>query len=67
MAKYKVWLTVKDRYGSTKELDAGVVTVGITELTDTEVDVLDKHFATNEEVMTAVQTDDSLNYKGFFN
>ena len=27
MAKYKVWLTVKDRYGSLKELDAGHIEV----------------------------------------
>lgn len=27
MAKYKVWLTVKDRYGSIKELDAGNIEV----------------------------------------
>lgn len=27
MAKYKVWLTVKDRYGSIKELDAGQIDV----------------------------------------
>ena len=27
MAKYKVWLTVKDRYGSLKELDAGNIEV----------------------------------------
>lgn len=27
MATYKVWLTVKDRYGITKELDAGNIEV----------------------------------------
>jgi hypothetical protein len=27
MATYKVWLTVKDRYGLTKELDAGNIEI----------------------------------------
>lgn len=27
MATYKVWLTVKDRYGITKELDAGNIEI----------------------------------------
>jgi hypothetical protein len=34
MATYKVWLTVKDRYGYTKELDGGSIKVdqgGVTE------------------------------------
>ena len=30
MAKYKVWLTVKDSYGNTKELDAGDILVDFT-------------------------------------
>ena len=31
MAKYKVWLTVKDRYGNTKELDGGNIDVNLDE------------------------------------
>ncbi len=29
MAKYKVWLTVKDNYGNTKELDGGNIDIDI--------------------------------------
>lgn len=31
MAKYKVWLTVKDSYGNTKELDGGNVDISLDE------------------------------------
>jgi hypothetical protein len=31
MAKYKVWLTVKDNYGNTKELDGGNVDIDLDE------------------------------------
>lgn len=31
MAKYKVWLTVKDSYGKTKELDGGEVDINLDE------------------------------------
>ena len=38
-AKYKVWLTVKDSYGNTKELDGGNVDINLDEETvDTIVD-----------------------------
>lgn len=38
-AKYKVWLTVKDRYGNTKELDGGNVDINLDkEDVDTIVD-----------------------------
>ena len=30
-AKYKVWLTVKDNYGNTKELDGGNVDINLAE------------------------------------
>jgi hypothetical protein len=29
MAKYKVWLTVKDNYGNTKELDGGNIDINL--------------------------------------
>lgn len=32
MATYKVWFTVKDSYGSIKELDAGTIDVNLPEL-----------------------------------
>ena len=31
MAKYKVWLTVKDNYGNTKELDGGNIDINLNE------------------------------------
>lgn len=31
MAKYKVWLTTKDRYGNTKEIDGGTIAVNLDE------------------------------------
>ena len=31
MAKYKIWLTVRDNYGNTKELDGGNVDVNLDE------------------------------------
>lgn len=37
MATYKVWLTVKDRYGNTKELDSGRINVSQDKLTDEDL------------------------------
>lgn len=39
MAKYKVWLTVKDSYGNAKEIDGGVINVdlGLNHLEQEEV------------------------------
>jgi hypothetical protein len=40
-AKYKVWLTVKDSYGNTKELDGGNVDINLDEeAVDTIVDTI---------------------------
>ena len=36
-AKYKVWLTVKDSYGNTKEIDGGNITVDRGQLTEEEL------------------------------
>jgi hypothetical protein len=46
MAKYKVWLTVKDSYGNTKELDGGNIDINLNEedvetIVDTIKDNLD--------------------------
>jgi hypothetical protein len=38
MATYRVWLTVKDSYGNTKELDGGTINVDLATLTPDEVD-----------------------------
>lgn len=37
MATYKVWLTVKDSYGNTKEIDGGNINVDLATLTPDEV------------------------------
>lgn len=36
MATYKLWLTVKDVNGNTKEIDGGTVNVDLTKLTEAE-------------------------------
>lgn len=37
MATYKVWLTVKDSYGNTKEIEGGTINVDLATLTPDEV------------------------------
>lgn len=37
MANYKVWLTVKDRYGATKEIDSGTISINQDKLTDEDL------------------------------
>ena len=37
MANYKVWLTVKDRYGCTKELDGGNISISQDKLTEEDL------------------------------
>ena len=37
MATYKVWLTVKDSYGNTKEVDGGTINVDLETLTEDEI------------------------------
>jgi hypothetical protein len=38
MATYKVWLTVKDSFGNTKEVDGGTINVDLDTLTKDEID-----------------------------
>ena len=40
MATYKVWLTVKDSNGSTKEIDGGTINVNLSELSKDEVNII---------------------------
>lgn len=40
MATYKVWLTVKDSYGNTKEIDGGNITVDRDKLTEEDLSVI---------------------------
>lgn len=42
MAKYKVMLTVKDRYGATKELDAGTIGINSEGLTEEDINKIKK-------------------------
>ena len=68
MATYKVWLTVKDSYGNTKEVDGGMINVNLAEMSNTEVqqvaDKLDPYFTTDTEVATVVdnKTHDTMKY-----
>jgi hypothetical protein len=51
MATYKVWLTVKDRYGNTKEVNGGNISI------DTDLDVL------SEEAIEVIEK--SLPFKDY--
>lgn len=48
MATYKVWLTVKDSYGNTKEIDGGTINVDLATLTPDEVDQIEEHLPLEE-------------------
>lgn len=42
MATYKVWLTVKDSYGNTKEIDGGTINVDLATLTPDELNQIEE-------------------------
>lgn len=42
MATYKVWLTVKDSYGKTKEVDGGTINVDLATLTPDELEQIEE-------------------------
>lgn len=42
MATYKVWLTVKDSYGNTKEVEGGTINVDLATLTPDEVNQIEE-------------------------
>lgn len=66
MAKYKIWLTVKDRYGIQKELDGGVINLALSDLKEDEINAIDKYFATDNEVAEATQkSPETIRYAGF--
>lgn len=63
MAKYKVWLTVKDSYGNTKELDGGNVDINLDEEdVDNIVDNL-KDNITTPVYVPEVTSDNMLKFK----
>lgn len=69
MATYKLWLTIKDSAGKTREIDGGTVNIDLTKLTDKEVDtlstVLDPIYATEQEVSDAVSNTNTIKYSDF--
>ena len=81
MSKYKVWLTVKDSYGNTKELDGGDIKIDFTDLTQADIDQIEEvlpleqylkksetdYLATDSEVATVVDeaTANTVKYSGF--
>lgn len=81
MPKYKVWLTVKDNYGNTKELDAGDISVDFTDLSQEDLNQIEEvlplekylkksevdYLATDLEVEDVVSeaTASTVKYSGF--
>ena len=80
MATYKVWLTVKDSYGNTKEVDGGTINVDLDKFTQAEIDQIEEalpleDYLKKDDIDIELQhyaTDeevddkDSLKYAGFF-
>lgn len=82
MATYKVWLTVKDNYGNTKEVDGGTINVDLATLTPDEVTQIEdalplEDYLKKSEIDTELdhyatdkeveqKTKDSIKYAGFF-
>lgn len=76
MAKYKVWLTVKDGYGNTKELDGGDISVDFSGLSSEDISQIGEalplneylkksetdYLATDVEVEQAVENNNSIKY-----
>lgn len=66
MATYKVWLTVKDSYGNTKEVDGGNINIDFDAFSEADVDQmakkLDPYFTTNAEVEHTVENNASIKY-----
>lgn len=48
MAKYKVWLTVKDSQGNKKEIDGGTIDVDLSTLTQDEIDQIEEALPLDE-------------------
>jgi hypothetical protein len=60
MATYKVWLTVKDSFGNTKEVDGGTINVDLATLTPDELDQIEEHlplenYLKKEEIDTELE------------
>lgn len=48
MAKYRVWLTVKDSYGNTKEIEGGTIDVDLSTLTQDELSQIEEALPLDE-------------------
>ena len=60
MATYKVWLTVKDSYGNTKEVDGGTINVDLATLTPDEINQIEEALPL-EEYLKKADIDTELN------
>ena len=60
MATYKVWLTVKDGYGNTKEIDGGTINVDLATLTPDEVSQIEDALPL-EDYIKKVELPEELN------
>lgn len=70
MATYRLWLTVKDSSGKTKEIDGGTVNIDLTKLTDSEATIVAgalalDNYATDQEVTEAVSNNTAIKYLDF--
>lgn len=69
MATYRLWLTIKDSNGKTKEIDGGTVNIDLTKLTDQEVNTLavalDPIYTTEQELTDAVSNTNTIKYSDF--
>ena len=70
MATYRLWLTIKDSSGKTKEIDGGTVNIDLTKLTDAEASTvavaLDlESYATDKELSDAVSNTTTIKYSDF--
>ena len=69
MAMYKVWLTVQDSYGKTKEVEGGTIKIDLDEISNVEVGQmvkqLDPYFTTDEEVEYVVNNNTTMKYSDF--
>lgn len=69
MAKYKLWLTIKNSDGTTKEICAGDVDLTLDNLTEEQINQLasrlDPIYATEQELSDAVANNTTLKYSDF--
>ena len=62
MATYKVWLTVKDSYGNTKEIDGGTINVDLATLTPDELNQIEEHLPLEDYIKKDSLDTDLVDY-----